>query len=72
VKGTTVEGSTDVLAYEIKLQNPTTTDPTTGTQSITICHVPPGNPGRARTITIDASAWFAHQGHGDTQGACPS
>jgi len=74
VKGTTVTGSTDVLAYEIKLQNPTTdpANPTgTGGRPITICHVPAGNPGRARTLTVDESAWPAHQAHGDTQGACP-
>ena len=75
VKGTTVADSTDVLAYEIKLQNPTTNPPgTTGTggRQITICHVPGGNPARARAITIDESAWPAHQAHGDTEGACPS
>lgn len=72
VKGTTVEGSTDILAYEIKLQNPTTSDPAgTGPQPVTICHIPPGKPSNARTLTVDASAWPAHQGHGDTMGACP-
>lgn len=72
VKGTTIEGSTSVLAYEIKLQNPTTTSPTdpTAEQQVTICHVPPGNPSKRRTITIGASAWPAHQAHGDTEGAC--
>jgi hypothetical protein len=70
VKGTTVEGSTDVLAYEIKLQNPTT-DPAGGEKKITICHIPPGNPGKAKTLTIGAGAWPAHQGHGDKEGACP-
>lgn len=72
VKGTTVTDSTDVLAYEIKLQNPATTAPGTGEQTVTICHVPPGNPGKAKTITVGASAWFAHQGHGDTMGECPT
>jgi hypothetical protein len=74
VKGTTVADSTDVLAYEIKLQNPTTnpTDPAvTGGRPITICHIPPGNPARARTLTVDESAWPAHQAHGDTEGECP-
>ena len=70
VKGTTIEGSTNVLAYEIILQNPTTSDPT-GEAQITICHIPPGNPSRRNTITVGASAWPAHQAHGDTQGACP-
>jgi hypothetical protein len=70
VKGTTIEGSTSILAYEIKLQNPTTNDPTTGEKQVTICHIPPGNPSRKNTITISSSAWPAHQAHGDTEGAC--
>lgn len=37
---------------------------------LTICHRPPGNPGNAHTITVGASAWPAHQAHGDTLGAC--
>jgi len=70
VKGTTLEGSTSVLAYEIKLQNPTTSNPT-GESQVTICHIPPGNPSKRNTITIGSSAWPAHQAHGDTEGACP-
>ena len=71
VKGTTIEGSTSVLAYEIKLQNPTTDNPTTGEEAkVTICHIPPGNPSKRNTITIGSSAWPAHQAHGDTEGAC--
>jgi hypothetical protein len=70
VKGTTIEGSTSILAYEIKLQNPTTSDPTTGEKQVTICHIPPGNPSKKNTITIGSSAWPAHQAHGDTEGAC--
>jgi hypothetical protein len=38
---------------------------------VTICHIPPGNPDNAQTITVDASALPAHLAHGDTQGACP-
>lgn len=74
VKGTTIEGSTSVLAYEIKLQNPTTTSPTdpAAEAQVTICHIPPGNPSKRRTLTIGASAWPAHQAHGDTEGACPA
>ena len=75
VNGTKVDGSTDVLAYEIKLQNPTTTSGGTTTvveEKITICHIPPGNPGKANTLTIDASAWPAHEAHGDKKGACPA
>ena len=38
--------------------------------SITICHIPPGNPGNAHTITVDVASWPAHQAHGDYKGAC--
>src|SRR5258706_7905160 len=47
---------------------------------ITVCHVPPGNPANAQTITIDRSAWRADGqgsgGHGpglhggDYEGPC--
>lgn len=69
VNGTTVVGSTDVLAYEIKLQNPGTSG---GEEKLTICHIPPGNPSKVKTITIGASAWPAHEAHGDKKGACPA
>jgi len=36
---------------------------------ITICH----KPGTAaeKTMVIPQSAWPGHEGHGDTEGACP-
>ncbi len=38
---------------------------------VTICHIPPGNPGRAREISISPNALPAHcNNHGDTCGAC--
>ena len=37
---------------------------------ITICHIPPGNPGAAATISIPAVDWPSHQAHGDVQGPC--
>jgi hypothetical protein len=37
---------------------------------VKICHFPPGNPGNAHEIIIDASALSAHQAHGDTLGEC--
>lgn len=40
-------------------------------EKVTICHVPPGNPGNAHTITVNANAWRAHQAHGDSMGECP-
>ncbi len=35
-----------------------------------ICHLPPGNPGNARTLSIDTSAVAAHLAHGDYLGVC--
>lgn len=43
--------------------------PTPPSGEMTICHIPPGNYGARHTITIDASAWPAHQGH-CAQGTC--
>ncbi len=37
---------------------------------VTICHIPPGNPGNAHTICIGESAVPAHLAHGDTLGPC--
>jgi hypothetical protein len=70
VKGTTLENSTDLLAYEIKLQGPEDTTGGAGEKKMTICHIPPGNPAKAKTLDIGSSAWPAHQAHGDTEGAC--
>jgi len=37
---------------------------------VTLCHIPPGNPSNAHTITVGAPAVKAHLKHGDTLGAC--
>jgi hypothetical protein len=37
---------------------------------VTLCHISPGNPGNAHTITVDDSAVPAHLAHGDTLGPC--
>ena len=42
----------------------------TDSDKITICHHPPGNRGNTQTLTIPASAWPAHEKHGDTKGPC--
>ncbi|NTX50552.1 hypothetical protein [Myxococcus sp. CA039A] len=39
---------------------------------IDICHIPPGNPDNAHTISVGAPALTAHLKHGDTLGACDS
>lgn len=40
--------------------------------STVICHIPPGNPENAHTLTAGAAAVSAHLGHGDSLGACGS
>jgi len=37
---------------------------------VTICHVPPGSPENAHSITINVNALDAHLAHGDTIGDC--
>jgi hypothetical protein len=43
-------------------------------EKVTICHVPPGNPANAHTITIGAPAVPAHLANhpGDAIGPCPA
>ena len=38
----------------------------------TLCHIPPGNPNAAHTITVGEPAVDAHLAHGDTEGPCPT
>lgn len=45
--------------------------PAVADHKITICHIPPGNPDNAHTITIAMAALPAHLVlHGDSIGAC--
>jgi|GEM_PF-2225369 len=37
---------------------------------ITICHIPPGNPANAHSITVSINALDAHLAHGDFVGSC--
>jgi len=37
---------------------------------VDVCHIPPGNPDNAHTISVGARAVPAHLAHGDTLGAC--
>ena len=41
-----------------------------GDGRVTICHIPPGNPDNAHTITVSAKAVPAHLAHGDYSGPC--
>lgn len=71
VKGVWVEGSaTDVIAWEVKIQDELDSDVVDLGGKVTICHIPPGNPGNRKTLEVGASAVPAHMGHGDTMGPC--
>jgi hypothetical protein len=48
----------------------TGTSLTESNDKVTICHIPPGNPGNAHSITISVNALPAHMAHGDSMGAC--
>jgi len=54
---------------ETSSSSPTTSD-TTNSEKVTICHIPPGNPGNAHTITVGSPAVRAHLAHGDIEGSC--
>jgi hypothetical protein len=42
-----------------------------GVDHVVVCHLPPGNPGNAHTITVGAPAVAAHlRNHGDRLGPC--
>jgi hypothetical protein len=49
----------------------TQTGDSSNADKVTLCHVPPGNPDNAHTITVGAPAVPAHLAHGDTLGPCP-
>ena len=38
----------------------------------TVCHIPPGNPAQAHTLTVGNAAVQAHLAHGDYVGPCES
>lgn len=78
------QGDTNIIpfmnadnALDVYLQDDTAVDYMTLTvtvprgEAVTICHIPPGNPPAAHTITVGAAAVNAHLNHGDTLGACP-
>ena len=56
----------DMGAYEFR--DPCADDD--GDGRVMICHIPPGNPDNARTITVRVNAVPAHLAHGDSCGPC--
>jgi len=51
-------------------QTPEGTPPEEQAARVDVCHIPPGNPENAHTITISENALDAHLAHGDNTGAC--
>jgi vacuolar-type H+-ATPase subunit E/Vma4 len=50
-----------------------TSSSSSSTEKVTICHIPPGNPANAHTITVGSPAVRAHEAHGDlVDGSCES
>lgn len=41
-------------------------------KKVAVCHLPPGNPANAHTITVGEAAVNAHLVHGDELGECPT
>ena len=39
-------------------------------RKVTLCHIPPGDPSAAHTISVGSPAASAHLAHGDYEGAC--
>lgn len=60
--GTDTGTSTDPASND-----PNDPDPS---HKVTVCHIPPGNPANAHTISVGAPAVPAHLAHGDYLGPC--
>jgi hypothetical protein len=41
-------------------------------EKVVICHIPPGEPENAHTISVSPNAVPAHLAHGDSLGPCPN
>jgi hypothetical protein len=59
--------STDASGFRI---SGITADVGAGVTKVDVCHIPPGNPENAHTITVGSPAVAAHLAHGDAIGAC--
>jgi hypothetical protein len=69
--------SLDKLVISLAYVGSTPTDPNpavagngSGGKKVTICHVPPGNPANAHTLSVSINAVDAHLAHGDLLGEC--
>ena len=72
--GLSVEEIEGVITFEVReeeeQEEELEEDVDEESRRVTICHVPPGNPSKAHTITIDRAALERHLAHGDFVGEC--
>jgi hypothetical protein len=68
--GAGAERSGDELGASTSNGGATTEEGGGGDEGVTLCHIPPGNPANAHTLTVGEPALKAHLRHGDTLGAC--
>jgi len=59
-----------LFATEIELEEEDEVEEESFGDKTTICHIPPGNPGKAHTITVGTPAVVAHLAHGDNLDSC--
>jgi prepilin-type N-terminal cleavage/methylation domain-containing protein len=76
VSENTVYASLEKLVMSLSYVGTVPADPNppingaTGGKKVEICHVPPGNPDNAHTLSVSTSALDAHLDHGDLLGSC--
>lgn len=63
-------GTYGPLAIRRNLSNSNSSATNTNDNKVTICHIPPGNPGNPQTITISVNALQYHLNHGCSVGTC--
>ncbi len=59
-----------LFATEIELEEEDEVEEESFGDKTTICHIPPGNPGKAHIITVGTPALAAHLAHGDNLDSC--
>jgi len=67
--GLTREQIEDVIKFEVEEDEDEHEERSLG-DKIAICHIPPGNPSKAHTITVGGNAVDKHLAHGDVTGSC--
>jgi len=70
--GLTREQIEDVIKFEIEEENQEEREEKVRPlgDKVAVCHIPPGNPSKAHTITVGGHAVDRHLDHGDVLGPC--